>query len=236
LKRIPLLICLSLFCVSCSQVTILRTKELTAVRDSLSHEIAVLKKNIDEEMVREELHRVYVEITLKSMDEKLMQLSGNVTENLAKISEISKRTGLISTQMAEKARQDSLVATIKEQERLDLFSLAKSNYDKGNFSLAVNDFKDYIEKYPDSDDAKAALYWKAEASYAMNSLDNAKAFFQQYFKENRTEKFACAALYKLGLIFNKQSQVKNRDAMWDLLKKECPDSREAKLVIENQKK
>jgi TolA-binding protein len=214
----------------------LRTQELVAVRDSLSNEIATLKKNVEEENIKEEQHRIAVEITLKSIDEKLMQLSGNVHENLTKISEINKKTGLISSQMAEKARQDSLVATIKEQERLDLFNLAKSNYDKGSFALAINDFNDYIQKYPDSDDAKTALYWKAEANYAMNSLDAAKTLFQQYYKENRTENFACLVLYKLGLIYDKQKQVKNRDSMWNMLKTECPDSKEAKLVIENQKK
>jgi len=191
---------------------------------------------MEEENVKEEEHRIAVEITLKSIDEKLLQLSGNVAENLTKISEIGKRTGLISSQMAEKARQDSLVATVKEQERLDLFNLAKSNYDKGSFALAINDFKDYAQKYPESEEAKTAVYWMAEANYAMNSIDAAKTLFQQYYKENRTGKFACSALYKLGLIFDRQKQVKNRDTMWDLLKKDCPNSEETKLVLENNKK
>jgi TolA-binding protein len=184
----------------------------------------------------EQKHRIMVEVVLDRINVMLMQLSGNIAESQTKISEIDKKAGLISSQMAEKARQDSLVATVKEQERLDLFNLAKSNYDKGKFAPAINDFNDYIRKYPNADDAKMALFWMGEANFAIDSLETAKNIFKKYYAENKNEKMACSALYKLGLIFSKQGQEKNRDSMWSQLNKQCPESEEAKLVKENQKK
>jgi len=243
MKHLLLLGLLCLFSVSCSKITVLRTKELVEVRsrvDSLRNEVMTLDENWQEkredEARKEEISRIAVELMLSRINDMLMQLSGNVAESQTKISEISRRTDLISSQMAERARQDSLVATMKELERVDLFALANSNFRKGNFALAVDDFKDYIEKYHDSEDAKEALFLKAEAYFAMDSLDIAETLFKQYYSENREGVFACAALYKMGLIYDKQGKARSRDTVWGQLERQCPDSQEAVLLKENQRR
>jgi len=243
MKRILLLGLLCLFLVSCSKITILRTKELVEVQnrvDSLRNEMMTIDESWqakrEEETRKEEMSRIAVELTLNSINEMLMQLSGNVAESQTKIFEINQKTGLISSQMAERARQDSLISTMKELERVDLFNLAKSNFDKGNFALAISDFDNYIQKYPESENAKDALFWKAEANFALDSLDEAEKLFKKYYSENKDGKFACSALYKMGLIYNKQEKPKSRDTVWAQLTKQCPDSPEAKLLKENQKK
>jgi TolA-binding protein len=217
----------------------LRTKELTEVQnrvDSLRNDIFTIDDAWQARNEEAVSYKIAMEMMLNRMNVMLEQLSGNVTESQVKISEIDKKTGIISSQMAEKARQDSLQESIKEQERIGLFNLAKSNYDSGKFSVAINDFNDYIQKYPNSEDAKTALFWIAEANFATESLDAAEKTFKQYYTENRDEKSACLALYKMGLIYEKQQKTKSRDAVWGQLNKQCPNSEEAKLVKENQKK
>jgi TolA-binding protein len=208
--------------------------------DSLRNEVMTIDEDWQEqraeEVRKEEMSRIAVEITLNRINEMLMQLSGNVAESQTKISEISQKTGLISSQMAERARQDSLVATMKELERVDLFGLAKSNFEKGNFALSIGDFDAYIQQYPDSEEAKEALFLKAEANLALDSLGIAETLFKQYYSENRDGQSACSALYKMGLIYDKQEKPKSREAVWGQLNKQCPDSPEAKLLKENQKK
>jgi TolA-binding protein len=223
-------------------MTVLRTRELVEVQnrvDSLRNELMTIDENwqaIHNADARlEEQYRIAVEIALNRLSEMIMQLSGNVAESQTKIFEINRQAGLISSQFAERARQDSLVETVKEQERLALFDLAKSNYERGNFSLAIDDFSEYIEKHPDSEESALALYWMAEAHYALDSLETAKQLFQRYYSENREGKLACSALYKLGLIFNRQGQNRNRDSMWNQLDRQCPDSEEARLARENRR-
>jgi len=229
--------------VSCSKLTILRTKELTAVQyrvDSLRNDVFMMEEarqaKYEADAKNDELYKVGVELVLDRINSLLTQLAGNLAESQTKISEIDRKAGLISSYMVEKARQDSLQVLVKEQERLDLFNLAKSNYDKGKYKIAETDFNDYIQKYPNSEEAKAALYWIAEANFAQNELDSAERVFKQYYSENREAQYSCLALYKMGLIYDKQSKPKSKDAVWNQLAKQCPNSEEMKLVKENQKK
>jgi len=240
--RVLFLILLCLLSVSCSRITVLRTRELVEVQnrvDSLRNDLMTIDENWqtkrEEEARREEISRISVELTLNSINEMLRQLSGNVAESQTKISEISRRTDIISTQMAERARQDSLLATMKELERIELFSLAKSNYTRGNFALAIGDFEYYLEKYPETDDAQEALFLLAESNYALDSLDVAETLFRRYYTENRGGAFACGALYKLGLIYDRQGKNRSRDRVWGQLNEECSDSPEARLVRENHR-
>jgi len=241
--RFLLAVCAVFLIDSCSKVTILRTKELIAVQDrvdSLRNEVFMMDEarqaRYEADAKNDELYKVGVELVLSRINSLLTQLAGNLAESQTKISEIDKKAGLISSYMAEKARQDSLQVLVKEQERLDLFNLAKGNYDKGKYKLAESDFNDYIQKYPNTDEAKAALYWTAEANFAQNEFDVAEKIFKQYYSENRDAQYSCSALYKMGLIYDKQSKPKSKDAVWNQLAKQCPNSEEAKLVKENQKK
>jgi TolA-binding protein len=233
----------ALLSVSCSKITILRTKELVAVQDrvdSLRNEVFMIEEarqaKYEADAKNDELYKVGVELVLSRINSLLTQLAGNLAESQTRISEIDKKAGLISSYMAERARQDSLQALVKEQERLDLFNLAKSNYDKGKYKIAETDFNDYIQKYPNTEEAKFALYWTAEANFALNELDAAERIFKQYYSENRDAQYSCSALYKMGLIYEKQSKPKSRDAVWNQLAKQCPNSEETKLMKENQKK
>lgn len=241
--RFLLAVCLIMTAVSCSKITILRTKELIGVQDrvdSLRNDIFMIEESWqakhEAELRDEESFRIAIELVLGRINEMLTRLGGNLAESQARISEIDKKAGLISSYMTERARQDSLQTFVKEQERRDLFDLAKSNYDSGNYKAAITDFTDYMQKYSGSEEAKIALYWIAEAMFASDLLDDAEKTFRKYYSENREDKYACSALYKMGLIYEKQQKSKSRDTVWGQLNKQCPNSEEAKLVKENQKK
>jgi len=243
MKRVLFLGLIGLLTVSCSQMTVLRTRELTEVQvrvDSLRAEMIAFdekwQKAREEESRKEERSRVATELMLSRISEMIMQLSGNVAESQSHLSEISRRTDLISAQMAERARQDSLMATIQEFERSDLFNLARANFDKGNFTLAIRDFTDYIERYPETTEAEYALFFKAESHFALDSLDIAETLYKQYFSEHREGRFACSALYKLGLIYEKQGRTRSRDAVWGQLERQCPESIEFRLLQENHRR
>ena len=239
MKRILFFAFLCLFFVSCTKMTVLRTRELVEVQDrveALRAEIAELEEKRAEENRATLHHRVAVEIALDRLNEMLFQLSGNVAESQNRIFEMTRITDLIAMQMTERARQDSLVVAVAEQERVELFNLARSNFDNGNFALAINDFNDFMAKYPESEDTPIALFWKAEAYFALDSLETAKTHFQNFYRENREGDLACSALHRLGLIFHRQGQARNRDSMWNQLLKQCPDSPQARIVEENRRR
>jgi len=220
-------------------MTVLRTRELVEVQnrvDILRSELAAMEEKREGENRTAALHRVAVEIALDRLNEMLFQLSGNVAESQNRIFEMTRITDLIAMQMAERARQDSLVVAVAEQERIELFNLARSNFDNGNFALAISDFSDFLERYPESEDASTALFWKAEAFFAIDSLETAKTHFQNFYRENREGDLACSALHRLGLIFHRQGQGRNRDSMWNQLLRQCPDSPQARIVEENRRR
>jgi TolA-binding protein len=196
--------------------------------DSLRNDIFTIDETWQAKHDDNMSYMITMELMLNRINEMLEQLSGNLTESQVKISEIDKKTGMISSQMAERARQDSSQNFVKEQERIELFNLAKSNYTNGKYPMAIKDFNDYIQKYPESEDAKNALYWTGEANFALDSLDSSEKILKKYYSENRDGKYACSALYKMGLIYSKQQKTKSKDAVWGQLTKQCPKSEEAK--------
>lgn len=236
MKCVLFLAFLCLFTVSCSRLTIIRTRELVEVQNRVENLRVELAVSRAEDNRVSQHHRVAVEIALDRLNEMLFQLSGNVAESQNRIFELSRVTDLVAVQMAERARQDSIVGAVAEQERVELFNLAKSNFDSGNFALAANDFKDYAERYPSSEQAAAALFWTAESYFALDSLETAKTLFQNFYRDNREGDLACAALHRLGLIFHRQGQGRNRDSMWNQLIRQCPDSPQARIVEENRRR
>src|SRR5262245_27125080 len=56
-----------------------------------------------------------------------------------------------------------------------LFAAAYSDYSRGNFDLAMSEFKQYVETFPGSEMADNAQYWIGESLYAQKKLPEAVA-------------------------------------------------------------
>jgi TolA-binding protein len=235
MKKTTILIAITfLLLTSCSKITVLRTTELLSVQshiDSLTLALYEQQEKFNLEQQKEfKSFKINQEITLQTMNEKLDMLSGNIDESQARISDISKNTGVLTDHWKERAQKDSLSKSQVENERLALFDQAKNDYNAGHFTVALEEFAIYAEKYPESEEIATVNYWIAETHFAIAKYKESEEQFRKYIKENVDGEFRCSSFYKLGVIFGKQGKKGHRDKVWAIVTKECPDSKEATLI------
>lgn len=80
-----------------------------------------------------------------------------------------------------------------------LFAVAYSDYSRGNGALALSEFQQYIETYPDSELADNAQYWIGEILHAQKKHQDAVDAFSRVFDISPKGDKAAIALYKRAL-------------------------------------
>lgn len=224
---------------SCSSITVLRTKELHAVRDSLQLELtAVQKKIVDEQLTQSEMLRLIradLQVRFSELDKKISDLDNRLSENQYRLSKIDEKTGEFQKKLEDKLNADSLQLEAKKLEVEKLFQIANGDFSAGRFDIALNGFKDLMVRFPDFPKGQEAEYWVAECWYAGKKYTEAESDYLHYIKSNAQGAKVGAALYKLGLCYEKLDKKKSKDLVWKKLVEQFPDSDEAKLVREGWK-
>ncbi|MBN1128670.1 MAG: tetratricopeptide repeat protein [Chitinispirillaceae bacterium] len=237
MKKALILIVLSLILISlpgCSHLTVLRTKEMKAESDSLFMRIdslnkeIVVRQNTNDELLR--LIRADLQIRFTELEKRLSDLSSGLSESQYRLSRLDEKTADFQKQFKAKLEADSLAAQSKKEEIQKLFQIAESDFNAGRFDIAISGFKDLLSRFPDAPEGQEGQYWVAECHYAKKEYDEAVQGYLLYIKQNAQGPKMCAALYKLGLAYEKQNKSKSKDLVWKKLAEQCPESDEAKLI------
>lgn len=218
----------------CSSITVLRTRELHAVRDSLSIEIDSLRKKLnDEQLTQSEMLRLIradLQVRFSELEKKISDLDSRLSENQYRLSKIDEKTGQFQKKLEEKLNADSVALLAKKAEVEKLFQIASGDFNAGRFDIALSGFKDLMVRFSDFPIGQEAEYWVAECRYAEKKYDEAEKGYLQYLKDSPEGPMVCASLYKLGLCYEKLNKSKSKDLVWKKLGEQCPDSDEAKIV------
>jgi tol-pal system protein YbgF len=113
-----------------------------------------------------------------------------------------------------------------------LFAAAYSDYSRGNFDLALSEFRQYVETYPSSELSDNAQYWVGEILYAQKKLPDAVAEFEKVAKVNPAGDKTATALYKRGLILLEMGKKEDAVAQFLAVTKEYAKSSEATLATQ----
>ncbi len=81
-----------------------------------------------------------------------------------------------------------------------LYRAAYQDYMRGNYELALGGFREYLERYPDTELADNALYWSGECYHALGRLDEALSAFSTLLEKYPSSDKAAAAQLKKGLV------------------------------------
>jgi tol-pal system protein YbgF len=111
-----------------------------------------------------------------------------------------------------------------------LFAAAYSDYSRGNYDLAMSEFKQYVEIYPSSELADNAQYWIGEILYAQKKLPEAAAEFEKVAVVNAKGDKTATALYKRGLILLEAERKDDAVAQFNTVFKEYPATKEGELA------
>jgi tol-pal system protein YbgF len=236
-KVIGVLLCVFPLLQGCAHITMLRTEELRQVQahvDSLNAEIArahvAIVKNQKRESELLRMIRADMQVRFGELDRRIAALEGGISESQARLSKIDEKTQEIRDRWAEQARIDSAESNARTAEIEKLFQIAYGDFTAGRYDLALGGFEDLITRFPESSAAEEAAYWGAECYYVQKDYAKAELRYLAYVKDYPQGKKVCAALYKLGLLYEKQKKSKHKGMVWDKLKLQCPDSEEAKAA------
>lgn len=133
--------------------------------------------------------------SLSISNENFSQLGDNFSGLSAKLDDISVAVRQVA-QAQEKASAVQSVQTILPSE---LFNEAKSLLDKGVYDQAVNGFKIYISKYPDTEQAEQAYIYLGDAYIASGQTKQGAVAYATLLQKYPQSKLIPAARLKYAL-------------------------------------
>ncbi len=113
-----------------------------------------------------------------------------------------------------------------------LFAAAYSDYSRGNFDLALSEFRQYVEIYPSSELADNAQYWIGEILYAQKKMPEAMAEFEKVRSVNAQGDKTAVALYKRGLILLEAGSKDAAIAQFQAVVRDYSKTKEGELATQ----
>jgi len=152
------------------------------------------------------------------------------------LSATNQRIERLSEQMAELKRLVENLPKLPTMTQItpgnpdQLFAAAYGDYSRGNYDLAISEFRQYVETYPTSEMADNAQYWIGEAFYAKKQLGEAIAEFDKVINIFSKGDKVPAARLKKGMALMDQGQTEAARAEFQAIIKWHPRSNEAQLA------
>jgi len=117
-----------------------------------------------------------------------------------------------------------------------LFSAAYGDYSKGNYDLAISEFRQYVATYPSSEMADNAQYWIGEALFGQKKFNEAIAEFDLVSAQFPKGDKVPAARFKKGMALLELGQRDTARAEFQALIRTYPRSNEAVLARQQLEK
>jgi len=110
------------------------------------------------------------------------------------------------------------------------YERAFSTLKAGNYSDSISQFRDFLQRYPQSPLADNAQYWIGEAHYVMRDYESAASAFRAVGQRYPQSRKAPDALLKLGMTQYDQQHIDDARATLKQVVERYPDSGAAKTA------
>jgi len=246
----------------CSRITVLRTKELkgvqdtlqmeltaalTAVAESLQNQLAETQKKLAEEQSKllEEQKTIAEMLRLlradqfmrfSEIDRKVSAIESNLAESHSRLSQLDRQTAEVSRRLGRALASEEEAANQRQLQLQQLFEIAMSDFNAGRYDLAISGFQDLVTQHPGSPLAIEAEFWTAESHFAKRDFETAEKQYFDFIRSHPNNPRICVTMFKLGLAYEKQEKNRSRDMVWNNLLERCPDGQEAQAVRAQKEK
>jgi len=161
--------------------------------------------------------------TTQEMFEQMEKLNTRLDEVLSRFNQVSQRSGTTTANPP---------TTPAAPDPNQLFDQATSDLTQGRYPLAVQEFREFVRRFPTSEMADNAQYGIGEGFFAEARFDSAAVEYARVGTDYPQGDKRPAALYKLGLSQEKLGDsAASKRTLQDLIKK-YPQSGEAQLARE----
>jgi tol-pal system protein YbgF len=161
---------------------------------------------------------------------KISELSARLDELEAKVKLLSEGTPTAVTGQTQAASGKAKSSSPKTIEPSEAYRQAKSDYDKGNFDLALAGFQNYVVQFPETSMADKAQYWVGECYYSKKEFSKAIEAFAKVIKEYPKSDKVPGAKLKIGLSYVNEKNFAKAKEYFRKVIKEHPASNEAEIA------
>jgi tol-pal system protein YbgF len=112
----------------------------------------------------------------------------------------------------------------------EVYNMARSDYLKGNFELAIEGFTIYKSQFPESPLADDALYWIGECYFSQEKYDDAIEHFNELILSYPNGDKIPAAYLKKGISLTEQEKKEEALSVFKLLITKFPLEEETKIA------
>lgn len=199
-----------------------------AKSDQLATDIQLLQGRIEENNFR------IADLGQKLDDKtfKIAELSARVEELESKLKSLAAGQGLASSGSGTVEKK----AGPRTIEPSEAYRQAMSDYNSGNFDLALAGFQNYLSHFPDSSQADKAQYWIGECNYAKKDFNRAIDAFGKLIKTYPKSDKVAGAKLKIAYSYLNENHTAKAKEWLQKVAKEYPGSREAELAREKLRK
>ncbi len=204
-------------------------------------EYAELKYNIQtgkEDLQRiegliEEINHSFEDYSQKdrqAIEMKFERLDQAISRNYEKIIKLEKYMGFEPSAGGDTASLPVGPEKLTKSSEQQLYDFAKKLFDDGDKENARIQFENFINKYPESDNADNARFWIADSYYTEKWFEKAILEYQKVLEEYPKGNKLAAARLKQGYAFAELGEKANARLILKELVKKHPDSNEAKYA------
>ncbi|HUJ14602.1 MAG TPA: tol-pal system protein YbgF [Thermoanaerobaculia bacterium] len=118
---------------------------------------------------------------------------------------------------------------------MDVYQAAYRDYQRGNYDLALAGFRDFLQRFPDSELGANAEYWIGESLYSQQKYSDAIDQFNRVVDKYPKSDKAPGALLKKGYAYLAMNDRPRAIVQFQYVVHEYPNSRESALAKERLK-
>ncbi len=217
-------------------------RELRVLRDrnaQLKREIDALQGRLAEMELALKQDKADLSTQMLEVSQQLEAVQNQLRDTHDRINALLERGGLPLTTAAPtpQASPTDTTGTATQPARAygldesrEVYNTAYRDVLRGNYQLALEGFRQFIQTYPTSDLADNAQYWIGEVYYAQGRYADAIQEFENVVRQYKNSDKIPAALLKIGYSYLKLNETEQGKLYLEEVVRDYPDSQEANLA------
>lgn len=179
--------------------------------------------------------RADLQVSIGQLAGEMQKIQAQLEANQMRMTEIDRHLGQLKQRPAGKAGPGDTSKMVSYANPLESsLQTAQEDFSRGRYDLAYRGFSDVAVHDSSGTLAPLALFKMGECRYAQSNWDEALSLYKKLLNTYPKDTQRCATLFKIGLAYERQGSLSDRDEIWSKLQKTCPGTNEAQRAKEQQ--
>ena len=171
-------------------------KEIKRLGDTLAEQNAFLRKALQDRRVQDDA----LQTAIKEFSERVSDLEQRLQQTAAAPAAPAPAAPLAEAASgAPGPLAAPPVATVPPPPPRELYSQAYADYARGNYDLAIQEYREYLRNYPNTDLSDNAQYWIGECYFSKGRYNEAVAAWDDLLRDYPASDKLPDARYKKGV-------------------------------------